>query len=72
MRSGWITDKLKRHMQQFETRVHQELLNDARRPIDSLTPEYLDGLRERMALAHRFTNGCNNHPMRSGDGEELY
>jgi hypothetical protein len=47
------------HLSRYAAKTHAELFEEARRPVDSLTPEHVDWLREQMRIQNRFYHGVN-------------
>jgi hypothetical protein len=44
------------HLSRYAEKTHRELFEEARRPVDSLTPEHLEKLYAQMAEAKRFSS----------------
>jgi hypothetical protein len=51
-------------IQRFEQKIRQELFEEARRPVDSITPEQLEKLYAAMEQAKRFSS----HPSANWEG----
>lgn len=66
------TIAMQQKLMQYERKTHRELLAEARRPVESITPEHIDYLREEMVRQNRFTFGTNNFKTRwaNEEGEE--
>jgi hypothetical protein len=48
-------------LSRYAQKTHAELFAAARRPVDSLTPEHVDWLREQMVIQNRLRYEIKSH-----------
>jgi hypothetical protein len=59
-RTCW-DERLYPAMQKFAERTHAEMFAEARRPVDSLTPEHVEWLRQQMVIQNRLYREIKSH-----------
>jgi hypothetical protein len=60
MRTCW-DERLYPAMMKFAKDTHAELMAAARRPVDSLSPEHVEWLRQQMVIRNRYHREMKSH-----------